>query len=631
MPSRDRTSRPEFPVRWRAVAASFGVVAIAACSGGGTDVTPVCTVSAISVSAPSTTLTVGQSTQAAAAYTAQNCSPTPTLTWTTDDASIASVASDGRITGVAPGGPIVIRAATNGQSGTVSITVVPVPVATVTLAPTTATIIAGQTTTLVATARDAAGGVLTGRAVTWGSSNNAIATVAAGVVTGVTPGGPVTITATIGGVAGTAAVIINPVPVATVSLSPATASLVPTQGVDLVATARDGANNVLTGRTITWTSSNSAVASVASGRVTAVAPGGPVTITATVEGVSATSAITVTVPVYLAYGVANNGTPSAPYPATEAYTGAGDAPTVAKVATGSYEVTIPGMAAGNATQRFVYVNARGSFAQCHPNGTPTNVANGALLLKVICGSVNTGAATDSPFSFVAFGAGVFSARAGFLATPTAAIAASPFSPTSPFTYTSRGTDANITVEGSATAGAYTVKFLALGRVGPDNPENHFSQSWGTAPGTWCADGGWSSSVFSAGVYCYDQTGALVNERFGTLVIDGGRVGKRFAVAWVNDPAGATNPTTGYSWSTGAAVTLAKVGLGIHDVTFPGLAGSASVPVSVIVSSYGGTSSNSHCSVLTVTRTGADLVARVMCVTAGAALNLDQRFTIAVIE
>ncbi|PYO44463.1 MAG: hypothetical protein DMD33_02880, partial [Gemmatimonadetes bacterium] len=52
--------------------------------------------------------------------------------------------------------------------------------------------------------------------------------------------------------------------------------------------------NPLTGRTITWQSSNSAIASVnGSGLVTGVATGGPVTITATSEGQSGTSAVTV--------------------------------------------------------------------------------------------------------------------------------------------------------------------------------------------------------------------------------------------------------------------------------------------------------------------------------------------------
>src|SRR5207244_10938058 len=61
--------------------------------------------------------------------------------------------------------------------------------------------------------------------------------------------------------------------------------------------SKDANGNPLAGRAITWSSSNSAIASVnGSGLVTGVATGGPVTITATSEGQSGTSAVTVTAP-----------------------------------------------------------------------------------------------------------------------------------------------------------------------------------------------------------------------------------------------------------------------------------------------------------------------------------------------
>src|SRR5437667_11561795 len=63
------------------------------------------------------------------------------------------------------------------------------------------------------------------------------------------------------------------------------------------ATHRDSIGYTLTGRVVNLQSSNSAIASVnGSGLVSGVAAGGPVTITATSEGRSGTSAITVTPP-----------------------------------------------------------------------------------------------------------------------------------------------------------------------------------------------------------------------------------------------------------------------------------------------------------------------------------------------
>jgi uncharacterized protein YjdB len=81
--------------------------------------------------------------------------------------------------------------------------------------------------------------------------------------------------------------------VATVTVSPSSATLVPQQGTLLTATLRDGSGNTLTGRTIQWTSTATAVASVdATGVVTALSQGSA-TIIATSEGQSGNAAITV--------------------------------------------------------------------------------------------------------------------------------------------------------------------------------------------------------------------------------------------------------------------------------------------------------------------------------------------------
>jgi len=66
------------------------------------------------------------------------------------------------------------------------------------------------------------------------------------------------------------------------------------QTVQLTATLKDANGNILTGRTVTWSSNQTTVATVnATGRVTARAAGSA-TITATSEGQSGTSSITVT-------------------------------------------------------------------------------------------------------------------------------------------------------------------------------------------------------------------------------------------------------------------------------------------------------------------------------------------------
>ncbi|PYP65695.1 MAG: Ig domain-containing protein, partial [Gemmatimonadetes bacterium] len=136
------------------------------------------------------------------------------------------------------------------------------PVASVTVTPASATIGTNGTVQLTATLKDANGTTLTGRTVTWTSSNTGAATVSgSGLVTGVAVGSA-TITATSEGKSGTSAISVTNVPVATVTVSPASASVAVAQTVQLTAVLKDANGNTLTGRTVTWTSSNTAVATV---------------------------------------------------------------------------------------------------------------------------------------------------------------------------------------------------------------------------------------------------------------------------------------------------------------------------------------------------------------------------------
>ncbi|HWC73007.1 MAG TPA: Ig-like domain-containing protein, partial [Gemmatimonadales bacterium] len=217
-----------------------------------------------------------------------------TITWATSDANVATINASGLATGVAAGGPITITASSEGQSATASLTVIPIPVASVTVSPTTASVVVGATQQLTATPKDANGNPLTGRTITWTSSDATIATVDAnGLVTGNAIGGPVTITATSEGKSATAAITVTPVPVASVDVSPPTASMLIGGTAQLSATPKDANGNPLTGRTVTWTTGNSNIATVdANGLVTGTGAG-TVTITATSEGKSGTASVTV--------------------------------------------------------------------------------------------------------------------------------------------------------------------------------------------------------------------------------------------------------------------------------------------------------------------------------------------------
>src|SRR6266699_543932 len=218
------------------------------------------------------------------------------VTWASSAAAVATVDSSGVVTGVAVGGAM-ISATSEGQSGAalVSVAAAPAPVASVAVSPAPASVVAGQTVQLAATPEDAGGNALSGRVVTWASNAPAVATVdAGGLVTGVAAG-TATIMATSEGQSGSAVVSVTAVPVASVAVSPATASVVVGQTVQLAATPKDASGNALAGRVVTWASSAPAVATVdGSGLVTGLVAG-PATITASSEGQSGTAALSVSV------------------------------------------------------------------------------------------------------------------------------------------------------------------------------------------------------------------------------------------------------------------------------------------------------------------------------------------------
>ncbi len=181
------------------------------------------------------------------------------VTWSSSAPAVVAVNGSGLVTAAAAGSATV-TATSEGKTGSATITVTTVPVATVTVSPASATIALGATQQLSAVTKDSAGSTLTGRVLTWASSNSSAATVSAsGLVTG-KGAGSATISATSEGMSGSAGITVINVPVATVTVSPASATVLVGATQQLSAVTKDSAGNTLTGRVVTWTSNNSAVA-----------------------------------------------------------------------------------------------------------------------------------------------------------------------------------------------------------------------------------------------------------------------------------------------------------------------------------------------------------------------------------
>lgn len=169
-------------------------------------------------------------------------------------------------------------------------------VATVSVASLGRTLAIGERVTVGVELRDATGRPITDRTVVWASSNPAVVRIAAsGSAIGVTAG-TATITATAEGRQGSTRVEVAPSAVATVEVGPAELSLAPGAQGTLQATARDAANQVVTGRPVAWSSEATGIATVApDGRVTGVAAG-DTRIVATVDGRAAAATVRVRAP-----------------------------------------------------------------------------------------------------------------------------------------------------------------------------------------------------------------------------------------------------------------------------------------------------------------------------------------------
>lgn len=160
-----------------------------------------------------------------------------------------------------------------------------VGVASVTLSQNSLIMRVGQTSSIRANVKpdDA-----TGKTVVWTSSNTGVATVADGVITALKVGS-VTITAKAGDKSATCAVTVEATPVSDVTVDPTQVTLKAGQMATLSAiVSPDDA----TDKTVVWTSSNTEVATVADGVITALKVG-LVTITAKAGDKSAACAVAV--------------------------------------------------------------------------------------------------------------------------------------------------------------------------------------------------------------------------------------------------------------------------------------------------------------------------------------------------
>ena len=220
-------------------------------------------VTSIKLSTTSTTISVGESTTLTATIAPENATD-KTITWSSSNTSVATV-TNGRVTAISVG-TATITAQAGSAKAVCTVTVNPIDVASVTLSQTSVEIFIGEETDLTATVTPENA---TNKTVIWSSSNTSVATVTNGRVTAISVG-TATITAQAGSAKANCTITVKPIEVTHITLSHSSISLLLGESTMLTATVYpDNA----TDKTITWSSSNSNIATISDGNVVAVGVG----------------------------------------------------------------------------------------------------------------------------------------------------------------------------------------------------------------------------------------------------------------------------------------------------------------------------------------------------------------------
>ena len=216
-----------------------------------------------------------------------------TLTWTSSDASVVSVSADGEVKALKAGTTTITVSSANGKTATCVVSVAKkiIEVTGITLSNTELKMTEGDVATLTASVQPADA---TDKALTWTSSNEAVATVSAnGEVKAVKEGNAVITVKAANGVTATCKVTVESGIIVVTSVTLDKTSLEMTEGEAAVLKATVNPADA-TDKTLTWTSSDSSVATVsATGEVKALKAGTTNITVSSANGKTATCVVTV--------------------------------------------------------------------------------------------------------------------------------------------------------------------------------------------------------------------------------------------------------------------------------------------------------------------------------------------------
>jgi uncharacterized protein YjdB len=283
------------PPRRAPLAALVGALTLGAACGGSTD-PGAAPVDAVVLSDTAVVLRVGG--EAALAARARRAGGDDLvgrrIFWSTRDPAIVEVTQAGVVRALAVGSTEV-AASVEGEGALARVTVLARPVTTVQVEPATLQLTVNARQRLTArTLNDA--GVEAAAPVTWTTLTPDVVTVSAdGEVTAVALGTG-SVRAAVEGATGTATVVVTPIPVTRVAITPVSPSVAAGATLQLTATPTDAGGAPLAGRAVSWSSRDPGVATVSSAGQVAGVSAGTATIVATTEGVTGTVVVRVGAP-----------------------------------------------------------------------------------------------------------------------------------------------------------------------------------------------------------------------------------------------------------------------------------------------------------------------------------------------
>lgn len=213
----------------------------------------------------------------------------PGLVWTVSSPTAGTVDTSGRFSAGSVAGPYTVTATSGTIAGHAAIVVIAGPLNSIAVTPSTTTLDQGATQLFTAVGRDAHNNVVA-IAPTWaatlGGTIDAGGTFTAGTVAGTFTAA---VSATSGLISGTATVVVNPGPLATITVSPPNVFIFPSGSTQFTAVGTDAGGNVVP-ITPVWSVTNSGIGTISQSgllSVSSTATGNyPNTIVATVGSIS---------------------------------------------------------------------------------------------------------------------------------------------------------------------------------------------------------------------------------------------------------------------------------------------------------------------------------------------------------